>query len=195
VKLTKPCRSGSPRTPAGRTKPLAAGATDVRLGEQLARLYRFGQIPQEDGVRSVKIANKQPIPQSFTHRHYVPKSAEARATYGMHELQHFVKSAGLIGPPSHRSAMRSQICRTQGLCAEIVKRCRSYKSLKNDNVLAEEAVISELVSTSLFPVLRENTAKFAEFSHETRRISRFRNVNSMAYHPNSLSIGSGKSFA
>jgi hypothetical protein len=65
---------------------------------------------------------------------------------------------------------------------------------QNRDLMAVEAIISELVSTRLFPVLRENTGKFAGFSHETRMVCRFRNVNSIAYHPNSLSIGSGKSF-
>ena len=38
--------------------------------------------------------------------------------------------------------------------------------------LAEEAVINELVSTRLFPVIRENTGKFAIFGFETAKTPR-----------------------
>src|SRR5262245_27048948 len=44
----------------------------------------------------------------------------------------------------------------------------------------------------LFPVLRENTGKFVEFRLVTTIEVRLRSVNSIAYQPNSLSIGSGK---
>ena len=48
-------------------------------------------------------------------------------------------------------------------------------------VLLVEAVIGELVSARLFPVLRENTGKFANLSLETTMIRRVRSVNSTAY--------------
>src|SRR5262245_29192127 len=44
----------------------------------------------------------------------------------------------------------------------------------------------------LFPVLRENTGKFVEFRLGTTIDFCLRSVNSIAYKPNSLSIGSGK---
>jgi hypothetical protein len=61
--------------------------------------------------------------------------------------------------------------------------------------MAVEAVISELVSVSPFPVLRENTGKFVEFRRRATIEIRLRIGNSIAYQPNSLSIGSGKLFA
>jgi hypothetical protein len=47
--------------------------------------------------------------------------------------------------------------------------------------LAVEAVISELVSVRVFPVLRENTGKFVDFSLKKTVIHRVRSGNSMAY--------------
>jgi hypothetical protein len=43
----------------------------------------------------------------------------------------------------------------------------TQQRLGNGLVLAVEAVICELVSVSPFPVLRENTGKFAEFRRRT----------------------------
>ena len=57
-----------------------------------------------------------------------------------------------------------------------------------------EAVISELVSVRRFPVLRENTGKFVEFSLKKTLIRRVRTVNSMAYQRISLSFKTGKIF-
>jgi hypothetical protein len=45
--------------------------------------------------------------------------------------------------------------------------------------LAEEPVISELVSESQFPVLRENTGKFADFRFEMAEAPRLSGVNSI----------------
>jgi hypothetical protein len=70
--------------------------------------------------------------------------------------------------------------------------------LKNglfQRLLAVEAVIGELVSLRLFPVLRENTGKFVRIQTEATIDVRLRSGNSIAYQPNSLSIGSGKLFA
>ena len=67
----------------------------------------------------------------------------------------------------------------------------STKSLK----LAVEAVISELVSRRLFPVLRENTAKFADFRPRDDNGPRLCIGNSIAYHRNSLNTKTGKPFA
>ena len=47
----------------------------------------------------------------------------------------------------------------------------------------------------LFPVLRENTGKFVEFRLDTTIDVRLRSGNSIAYQPNSLSVGSRKLFA
>ena len=58
-----------------------------------------------------------------------------------------------------------------------------------------EAVISELVSARLFPVLRENTGKLADFGLETTAERRHCSGSSIAYRRNSLNIGSGKLFA
>lgn len=52
--------------------------------------------------------------------------------------------------------------------------------------------MSELVSAPLFLVLRENTAKFAQFGLETTIASGFRNANSKGYHHNSLAAKTGK---
>jgi hypothetical protein len=60
--------------------------------------------------------------------------------------------------------------------------------------LSVVAVISELVSMRVFPVLRENTGKFVDFSPKKTRIPRVRSVNSMAYRPISLSVKTGKVF-
>ena len=60
--------------------------------------------------------------------------------------------------------------------------------------MAVEAVISELVSVRRFPVLRENTGKFVDFSLKKAIIRGVRSVNSMAYQRISLSIKTGKSF-
>jgi hypothetical protein len=57
--------------------------------------------------------------------------------------------------------------------------------------LAVEAT-SELVSARLFPVLRENTAKFVDFRPQTNNDPRRSNVNSIAYHRNSLAAKTGK---
>jgi hypothetical protein len=48
-------------------------------------------------------------------------------------------------------------------------------------LLAVGAVIGELVSVRLFPVLRENTGKFVDFSLKRTTIHRVRGGNSMAY--------------
>jgi hypothetical protein len=60
--------------------------------------------------------------------------------------------------------------------------------------LAVQAVIGELVSVRLFPVLRENTGKFVDFSLKKNIIRRVRSVNSMAYQRISLSVKTGKLF-
>jgi hypothetical protein len=52
--------------------------------------------------------------------------------------------------------------------------------------LAEEAVISEPVSTRWFPVQRENTGKFADFGLEIAKAPRLSEENSIAYQQNSL---------
>ena len=67
--------------------------------------------------------------------------------------------------------------------------------VEKQGYVAVEAVISELVSARLFPVLRENTGKFADFSSGDDNRGRLSSGNSIAYHPNSLSIRSGKLFA
>jgi len=59
---------------------------------------------------------------------------------------------------------------------------KSRKTLIDQRFLAVEAVISELVSARLFPVVRENTAKFADFSLEMTIVRRLRSGNSIAYH-------------
>jgi hypothetical protein len=46
----------------------------------------------------------------------------------------------------------------------------------------------------VFPVLRENTGKFVDFSPKKTRIPRVRVVNSMAYLLISLSVKTGKIF-
>jgi len=61
--------------------------------------------------------------------------------------------------------------------------------------LSVEAVISELVSARLFPVLRENTAKFADFRPRDDNSPRLCIGNSIAYHRNSLNTKTGKPFA
>jgi len=61
-------------------------------------------------------------------------------------------------------------------------------------LLAVEAVIGELVSVRLFPVLRENTGKLVDFSLKKTIIRRVRSVNSMAYERISLSVKTGKIF-
>ena len=57
-----------------------------------------------------------------------------------------------------------------------------------------EAVISELVSVRRFPVMRENTGKFVDFSLKKAIIRGVLSVNSMAYQRISLSIETGKIF-
>jgi hypothetical protein len=52
--------------------------------------------------------------------------------------------------------------------------------------MAEEAVISEPVSTRWFPVPRENTGKFADFGLEIVKAPRLSAENSIAYQQNSL---------
>ncbi len=52
--------------------------------------------------------------------------------------------------------------------------------------LAEEAVISEPVSTRWFPVPRENTGKFADFGLEIAKVPQLSEENSIAYQQNSL---------
>jgi hypothetical protein len=52
--------------------------------------------------------------------------------------------------------------------------------------MAEEAVISEPVSTRWFPVQRENTGKFADFGLEIAKAPRLSEENSIAYQQNSL---------
>ena len=59
-------------------------------------------------------------------------------------------------------------------------------------VMAVEAVISELVSARLFPVLRENTGKFDDFRLKKTIIHQVRSVNSVAYQRISLSVKTGK---
>jgi len=61
-------------------------------------------------------------------------------------------------------------------------------------ILAVEAVISELVSVRVFPVLRENTGKFADFPLKTTMIRPLRSGNSIAYQRISLSVKTGKIF-
>ena len=56
------------------------------------------------------------------------------------------------------------------------------------------AVIGELVSVRLFPVLRENTGKFVDFSLKKTINRRVRSVNSMVYQQISLSVITGKPF-
>ena len=57
-----------------------------------------------------------------------------------------------------------------------------------------EAVISELVSVHVFPVLRENTGKFVDFSLKMTVIRGVCSANSMAYQRISLSVKTGKVF-
>jgi hypothetical protein len=52
--------------------------------------------------------------------------------------------------------------------------------VEKQGYVAVEAVISELVSARLFPVLRENTGKLAEFCPETTMERRLHSVNSIA---------------
>jgi hypothetical protein len=52
--------------------------------------------------------------------------------------------------------------------------------------MAEEAVISEPVSTRWFPVPRENTAKFADFGLEIAKVPQLSEENSIGYQQNSL---------
>jgi hypothetical protein len=66
--------------------------------------------------------------------------------------------------------------------------------LKINRLLAVEAVRSELVSARRFPVLRENTGKFADFRLKTTMIRRLRSGNSIAYQRISLSVKTGKNF-
>ena len=54
------------------------------------------------------------------------------------------------------------------------------------------AVIGELISVRLFPVLRENTGKYVDFSLKKTIIHRVRSGNSMAYQWTSLSVKTGK---
>ena len=54
--------------------------------------------------------------------------------------------------------------------------------------------MGELVSARRFPVLRENTGKFVDFSLKKNIIRRVRSVNSMAYQRISLSVKTGKLF-
>jgi hypothetical protein len=61
-------------------------------------------------------------------------------------------------------------------------------------LLAVGAVISELVSARLFPVLRENTGKFVDSSLKRTIIRSVRSANSMAYQRISLSSKTGKIF-
>jgi hypothetical protein len=56
----------------------------------------------------------------------------------------------------------------------------SRENVEKESVMAEEAVISELVSARLFPVTRENTGKFAIFSFEIARAPRLSEENSVA---------------
>jgi len=58
--------------------------------------------------------------------------------------------------------------------------------------LVVEAVIGELVSARLFPVLRENTGKFVDSSLKKTIIRGVRSANSMAYQLTSLSVKTGK---
>jgi hypothetical protein len=59
-------------------------------------------------------------------------------------------------------------------------------------VLAEEAVISELVSARWFPVPRENTGKFTDFGLEIAKAPRLSEEDSIAYQQNSLVAKAGK---
>jgi hypothetical protein len=59
-------------------------------------------------------------------------------------------------------------------------------------LLAEEAVISELVSARWFPVPGENTGKFADFGLKIAKAPRLSEENSIAYQQNSLVAKSGK---
>jgi hypothetical protein len=70
----------------------------------------------------------------------------------------------------------------------------SANALKRNKLLAVEAVMGELVSVRLFPVSRENTGKFVDFSLKKTIIHRVRSGNSMAYRPISLSVKTGKVF-
>jgi hypothetical protein len=63
------------------------------------------------------------------------------------------------------------------------RNCRA----KTADYLAWGAVISELVSARLFPVLRENTGKFVDSSLKRTIIRSIRSANSMAYQRISLS--------
>jgi hypothetical protein len=56
----------------------------------------------------------------------------------------------------------------------------SAKELKTNDVLAEEAVISEPVSARLFPVTRENTGKFVILGFDIAKASRLSEENSIA---------------
>jgi hypothetical protein len=52
--------------------------------------------------------------------------------------------------------------------------------------------MSELVSVRCFPVLRENTGKFADFGLEIAKAPWLSEVNSIAYQQNSLAAKTGK---
>jgi hypothetical protein len=66
--------------------------------------------------------------------------------------------------------------------------------LENQRRVTVGAVISELVSARLFPVLRENTGKFVDSSLKRTIIRSVRSANSMAYQRISLSSKTGKIF-
>jgi hypothetical protein len=53
--------------------------------------------------------------------------------------------------------------------------------LKNSNVLAEEAVISELVSVGIFPVKQENTGKLRRSSRKGGKRLGFSDYKSASY--------------
>jgi len=57
---------------------------------------------------------------------------------------------------------------------------KMWRRTRGEQILAEEAVISELVSARLFPVTRENTGKFAIFGFEIAKAPRLSEENSIA---------------
>jgi hypothetical protein len=58
--------------------------------------------------------------------------------------------------------------------------------------MAVQAVISELVSARLFPVLRENTAKFADFRLQTKNDPRRSTTDSITWDHDSIAAKTGK---
>ena len=58
--------------------------------------------------------------------------------------------------------------------------------------MAEEAVVGEPVSARLFPVIGENTGKFAHLGLKMTEVHRLSAGNTIAYEQNSLAAEAGK---